>query len=90
MVDDRWLYAWALGYVPVGLASLLVSLYALSLGASAFDVGLLASTAAFAGVQAPCGGAGLRGEPANDGWSSRSVRRAWSSPRCHSWHPSRW
>jgi len=38
------------GYVAVWLASLLVPLYALSLGASAFDVGALAATAAFAGV----------------------------------------
>ena len=36
--------------MAVGLASLLVPLYALSLGASAFDVGALAATAAFAGV----------------------------------------
>lgn len=39
-----------LGYVAVGAASLLVPVYALALGAGAFLVGLLASTAAFAGV----------------------------------------
>lgn len=47
---DRWLYAWGLGYVAVGGASLLVPVYALHLGADAFVVGLLASTAAFAGI----------------------------------------
>lgn len=48
--DDRWLYGWGLGYVAVGGASLLVPVYALALGAGPFLVGLLASTAAFAGV----------------------------------------
>ncbi|MFB6221521.1 MAG: MFS transporter [Halolamina sp.] len=48
--SDRWLYAWATGYAAVGGASLLLPLYALSLGADAFYVGLMASTAAFAGV----------------------------------------
>lgn len=48
--DDRWLSAWATGYAAVGGASLLLPLYALSLGADAFYVGLMASTAAFAGV----------------------------------------
>ena len=47
---DHWLYAWATGYAAVGGASLLLPLYALSLGADAFYVGLMASTAAFAGV----------------------------------------
>lgn len=47
---ERWLYAWGLGYVAVGGASLLVPVYALTLGADAFAVGLLAATAAFAGV----------------------------------------
>lgn len=47
---DRWLYAWGLGYTAVGAASLLIPLYALALGGSALIVGLLASTAAFAGV----------------------------------------
>jgi MFS family permease len=49
-MDDRWLYGWALGYAAVGAASLLIPLYALSLGGGAFLVGVLASTAAFAGV----------------------------------------
>jgi MFS family permease len=47
---DRWLYGWGLGYVSVGAASLLVPLFAISLGASAFTVGAIAATAAFAGV----------------------------------------
>jgi MFS family permease len=50
MSEDRWLCGWALGYAAVGAASLLVPLYALELGGSAFLVGLLAATAAFAGV----------------------------------------
>jgi MFS family permease len=49
-MEDRWLYGWALGYAAVGAASLLIPLYALSLGGDAFLVGVLASTAAFAGV----------------------------------------
>jgi len=48
--DDRWLYGWAMGYAAVGAASLLVPLYAIELGADAFLVGLLAATAAVAGV----------------------------------------
>lgn len=47
---DRWLYAWALGYTAAGVASLLIPLYAISLGEGALVVGVLASTAAFAGV----------------------------------------
>ena len=48
--DDRWLVGWGLGYVAVGTASLLVPLYALALGGGPLLVGVLASTAAFAGV----------------------------------------
>jgi MFS family permease len=48
--SDRWLYAWALGYAAIGAASLLVPLYALSLGADAFVVGALEATAGLAGV----------------------------------------
>lgn len=47
---DRWLYGWAFGYAAVGGASVLVPLYAIELGAGAFVVGLVAATAAFAGV----------------------------------------
>lgn len=50
MTEDRWLRAWGLGYAAVGTASVLVPLYALELGASALVVGLLAASAAFAGV----------------------------------------
>lgn len=49
-MDDRWLYGWALGYVAVGAASLLIPLYAMTLGGGPLLVGVLASTAAFAGV----------------------------------------
>lgn len=49
-MSDRWLYGWGLGYAAVGAASLLVPLYALQLNASALLVGLIAATAAFAGV----------------------------------------
>ncbi|MFB6281278.1 MAG: MFS transporter [Haloferacaceae archaeon] len=48
--SDRWLYAWALGYAAIGAASLLVPLYALSLGADPFVVGALEATAGLAGV----------------------------------------
>lgn len=50
MGDTRWLYAWGLGSVAHGGASLLVPLYIVSLGASPFDLGVLAASAAFAGV----------------------------------------
>ncbi|WP_135822448.1 MFS transporter [Halostella litorea] len=49
-MTDRWLYGWGLGYAAVGAASLLIPLYALELGAGPLLVGLMASTAAFAGV----------------------------------------
>lgn len=49
-MPDRWLYGWALGYVAVGAASLLIPLFALTLGGGPLLVGVLASTAAFAGV----------------------------------------
>lgn len=49
-MQDRWLYGWGLGYAAVGGASLLVPLYALSLGAGPALVGVLGATAAFAGV----------------------------------------
>ncbi|MFB6156065.1 MAG: MFS transporter [Haloferacaceae archaeon] len=47
---DRWLYAWALGSVSFGGASLLVPLYLVQLDASPVMLGVLASTAALAGV----------------------------------------
>jgi MFS family permease len=49
-MTDRWLYAWALGAVSFGGASLLVPLYIVELGASPVDLGLLASTAALIGA----------------------------------------
>lgn len=47
---DRWLYAWGIGYLAAGVASLLIPLYALSLGGGAFVVGVLAATVVFAGI----------------------------------------
>jgi MFS family permease len=49
-MSDRWLYGWALGYAAVGAASLLVPLYVLALDGSALVVGLVAASAALAGV----------------------------------------
>jgi MFS family permease len=49
-MSDRWLVGWGIGYAAVGGASLLVPLYALALGGGPTLVGLLAATAAFAGV----------------------------------------
>lgn len=48
--DDRWLFAWAVGYAAIGAASLLVPLYVLTLGADAFVVGLVEALVALAGV----------------------------------------
>ena len=47
---ERWLYAWGLGSVAFGGASLLVPLYVVQLGGSAVDLGLLAATAAVIGA----------------------------------------
>ncbi|WP_251329435.1 MFS transporter [Haloplanus pelagicus] len=58
---ERWLYAWGLGSVAFGGASLLVPLYIVQLGGSAVQLGLLAATAA--GIGAP--GAILFGRLAN-------------------------
>lgn len=49
-MTERWLYGWAVGYAAVGAASLLVPLYVLALGGSALVVGLIAASAALAGV----------------------------------------
>jgi MFS family permease len=49
-MTNRWLYGWAIGYAAVGAASLLVPLYVLALDGSALVVGLVAASAAFAGV----------------------------------------
>jgi MFS family permease len=50
MSDTRWLYAWAVGSVALGGASLLVPLYVVALGGTAVDLGLLAASAAFVGA----------------------------------------
>lgn len=47
---NYWLLAWGAGYAAVGAAALLVPLYAITLGAGPFLVGLIAATAALAGV----------------------------------------
>lgn len=49
-MGDRWLYAWGLGSVALGGASLIVPLYIVQLGGSAYTLGLLGASAAFAGV----------------------------------------
>ena len=47
---QRWLYAWALGSVSFGGASLLVPLYLVELGATPVQLGFLAATAAVVGA----------------------------------------
>lgn len=47
---DRWLYAWGLGSVSFGGASLLVPLYVVQLGAEPVHLGILAATAALIGA----------------------------------------
>lgn len=49
-MSARWLYAWGLGSVSFGGASLLVPLYLVQLGASPVDLGVLAATAAVIGA----------------------------------------
>ncbi|WP_435333932.1 MFS transporter [Haloarchaeobius sp. TZWWS8] len=49
-MKERWLYAWGLGSVAFGGASLLVPLYLVQLGATPVDLGLLASSAAIIGA----------------------------------------
>jgi len=49
-MTDRWLYGWALGSVAFGGASLLIPLYVVQLGATPFDLGILAATAAAIGA----------------------------------------
>ena len=45
-MTERWLYAWGLGSVAFGGASLLVPLYIVQLGATPVQLGILAATAA--------------------------------------------
>lgn len=47
---DRWLYAWGLGSVSFGGASLLVPLYVVQLGAEPVHLGVLAASAALIGA----------------------------------------
>jgi MFS family permease len=49
-MTERWLYAWGLGSIAFGGASLLVPLYIVQLGASPVQLGILASTAAVIGA----------------------------------------
>jgi MFS family permease len=49
-MTERWLYAWGLGSVAFGGASLLVPLYIVQLGATPVQLGLLAATAALIGA----------------------------------------
>jgi MFS family permease len=53
MRDQRWLFAWGIGSLSAGAASLLVPLYLVQLGADSFDLGVLGAVAAF--VAAPGG-----------------------------------
>ncbi len=47
---ERWLYAWGLGSVGFGGASLLIPLYVVQLGGTAVDLGLLAASATAVGA----------------------------------------
>lgn len=49
-MSKGWLYAWGLGSVALGGASLIVPLYVVALGGTPFTLGVLASVAAFVGV----------------------------------------
>lgn len=49
-MTERWLYAWGLGAVAFGGASLLIPLYAVELGANPFLLGILAASGAFLGA----------------------------------------
>ncbi|MFC7028409.1 MFS transporter [Halomicroarcula sp. GCM10025710] len=50
MASDRWLYAWGLGSVALGAASLLVPLYFVTIGGNTLLLGVLAGVAAAAGA----------------------------------------
>lgn len=50
MSKHRWLYAWGVGSVALGAASLLVPLYVVELGGNPFELGLLGAAAAFIGA----------------------------------------
>lgn len=48
--ERRWLFAWGIGSVALGAASLLVPLYVVELGGNPFELGLLGAVAAFVGA----------------------------------------
>lgn len=50
MTKQRWLFGWGLGSIAAGAASLLVPLYVVQLGGTAFELGLLGAVAAFIGA----------------------------------------
>lgn len=50
MNEERWLYAWGLGSIAAGGASLLVPLYVVELGGGPAALGLLSAAAALAGA----------------------------------------
>lgn len=50
MKKHRWLFAWGLGSIALGAASLLVPLYVVHLGGDPFELGLLGAVAAFVGT----------------------------------------
>lgn len=50
MTKHRWLFAWGLGSIAAGAASLLVPLYVVQLGGDPFELGLLGAVAAFIGA----------------------------------------
>jgi predicted MFS family arabinose efflux permease len=50
MSKHRWLFAWGLGSIAAGAASLLVPLYVVQLGGDPFELGLLGAVAAFVGA----------------------------------------
>ncbi|NEU57030.1 MFS transporter [Halorussus sp. MSC15.2] len=68
-MDERWLYAWGLGSVALGAASLLVPLYVVALGGDPTALGLLAASAALLGTP----GALLWGRIADRTRNPRSV-----------------
>ncbi|WP_348608676.1 MFS transporter [Halobaculum rarum] len=50
MAKHRWLFAWGLGSIAAGVASLLVPLYVVQIGGDPFELGLLGAVAAFLGA----------------------------------------
>lgn len=50
MSRKRWLFAWGVGSVATGAASLLIPLYVVELGGNPFELGLLGAVSAFVGA----------------------------------------